>query len=142
MGGGGTPRSTQQYKGIVRWESAKPIQEAGKTPLGDPFAGHYVIAVIGFPLGHASEEGEQPHVSKSALDKIKNASSLTPKGKDKVQADAAQVVGDTVLLGFPQDTLKLAAGDKEVDFVTMIGRLTIKTKFTLKEMMYHQALAI
>jgi hypothetical protein len=140
-GGGGTPHAAQQFKGIVRWESAKPVQEAAKTALGDQFSAHYVICVIGFPLGHSSE-GEQPHVSKSALEKIKTASTLTPKGKDAVTADAALVVGDAVLLGFAQDALKLSPGDKEVAFATLIGRMAIKTKFTFKEMMYHESLAI
>jgi len=142
---GGAPRTAQQFKGIVRWESAAPIQEAGKTKLSDDFANHYVISVIGFPFGGRrsdSADGTQPTVSKSALERIKAASSLTPKGKDAVQAGAAQVIGDALLLGFSKESLKLSADDKEVAFATALGRLAIKTKFTFKEMMYHEALAV
>jgi hypothetical protein len=57
-------------------------------------------------------------------------------------ADVAQGVGDSVLLGFSQDALKLSADDKEVAFATVIGKNAIKTKFTFKEMMYHETLAI
>jgi hypothetical protein len=144
-GGGGTPKAVQQFKGIVRWESAQPIQEAAKTKFSDDFANHYVICVIGFPLTGRksdSEDSGPPTVSKSALDRIKAASSLTPKGKDMAQAGVAQVVGDALLLGFSKESVKLSPDDKEVAFVTAIGRMAIKTKFNFKEMLYHETLAI
>ena len=34
------------------------------------------------------------------------------------------------------------SGGKQVAFATQIGRMAIKTKFTFKEMMYHDSLAI
>jgi hypothetical protein len=142
--GGGAPRTAPQVKGIVRWESAAPIQEAGKTKLSD-FPNHYVISVIGYPLSgrrNDSGDGGQATVSKSALERFKAASTLTPKGKDAVHASAAMVVGDALLLGFDKDSLKLTPDDKEVAFATAIGRMAIKTKFNFKEMMYHEALAI
>jgi hypothetical protein len=140
---GGTPKAGQQFKGIVRWESAAPIQEAGKTKLDD-LANHYVISVIGFPLSgrRSDSDSEQPKIGKSALDRFKAASTLTPKGKDAVHADAAVVIGDALLLGFSKDTLKLSPDDKEIAFVTALGRMAIKTKFTFKEMVYHESLAI
>jgi hypothetical protein len=150
MGGGGTnsggtPRAAQQFKGVVRWESAKPITEATKATLPDEFANHYVISVIGLPLGGRrtdGDSGDQPKLSNSALDRIKAASNLTPKGKDLAQAGVAQVVGGALLLGFSQETMKLTPDDKEVAFATVIGRMSVKTKFTFKEMMYHETLAI
>jgi hypothetical protein len=144
-GGGGTPRAAQQFKGVVRWESAKPITEATKATLPDEFANHYVISVNGLPLGGRrsdADSGDQPKLSNSALDRIKAASSLTPKSKDLAQAGVAQVVGGALLLGFSQETMKLTPDDKEVAFATVIGRMSIKTKFTFKEMMYHETLAI
>jgi hypothetical protein len=50
QGGGRGQQRGMSYKGTVRWESAKPVLDALKTPLPDAFANHYVIAVIGFPL--------------------------------------------------------------------------------------------
>jgi len=149
-GGGGTPRpSAPTFKGVVRWESAKPVQEASKSTLPDPFANHYVISLNGFPLGPrrpnaegGTEAAEPPKLSKAALDRIKAATSLTPKSKDKVDADVAQMVGNSLLLGFPKDSLKLSAENKEVAFITMIGRMVIRTKFNCKEMMYKETLAI
>src|SRR5580692_3269941 len=40
-GGGGMPGQT--FKGIVRWESAKPIRDALKDPLPEGFENQYVI---------------------------------------------------------------------------------------------------
>jgi hypothetical protein len=38
--GGGGSGGAQQYKGTVRWESVKPVQEALKTTLPESLAGH------------------------------------------------------------------------------------------------------
>lgn len=145
MGGNGAPPAAQQFKGVVRWESAKPITEATKARLPDEFANHYVISVIGLPLGGRPSDadgGDQPKLNDSALDRIKAASSLTPKGKDMAQAGVAQVLGGALMLGFSQETMKLTPDDKEVEFATEIGRMSVTTKFTFKEMMYHETLAI
>jgi hypothetical protein len=145
-GGGTTPRpSGPTFKGTVRWESAQPVLDASKSKLPDSFANHYVISLTGFPLGGRRadpESTEQPKLGKTALERIKAATSLTPKGKDKALADVAEVVGSALFLGFPKDSVKLSPDDKEVAFATMIGRMVIKTKFTFKEMMYHETLAI
>jgi hypothetical protein len=144
-GGGGTPRMPQQVKGLVRWESAKPIREASKETLPDSFANHYVISLIGFPIGGRrsdSDDNGAPKLGKTAADRIKSATKLTPKGRDAVEPDVVQLVGTALLLGFAQDSLKLSPDDREVAFATALGRMSIKTKFTFKEMMYHENLAI
>jgi hypothetical protein len=143
-GGGGSARSVSQVKGIVRWESAKPIVEAAKSSIPAEFANHYVIAVINFPLGGKKSEDDdgQAKLSKSALARIQAASSLTPKGKTEAQPGVVQVVGGFLLLGFSKETMPLSLDDKEVAFATVVGKLNIKAKFTLKEMVYHDALAV
>jgi hypothetical protein len=139
------PKAGQQYKGVVRWESAKPVLEAGKAALPDAFSNHYVISLAGFPIPGRradAEDGGETKLSNAAAERIKTGSSLTAKGKDPVPADVVQVMGGALLLGFPQDKLKLGAEDKEVAFAAMLGRVAVKTKFTLKEMMYHESLAV
>jgi hypothetical protein len=121
------------------------VLEASKGKLPEGFENHYVISVIGFPLGGRrsdAEDGGQQKLSKTATERITAATSLTPKGRDKVQPDVVQVVNTMLLLGFAKDALKLSPDDKEVAFVTVIGRMSIKTKFTFKEMMYHEGLAV
>jgi len=155
-GGGGAPTPIQ-YKGVVRWESAKPLQEALKTPLPEGLAQAYVISVSGIPILAAStqhaDDGDSPTtVSKGAsdevLDRIKNLTYLEPKGKSPAQPAVVQKASissggtNTLLFVFPRDVLVLTPDDKEVTFTTQLGKLEIKTKFNLKDMMYHKELAL
>lgn len=151
-GGGGRPGGASQYKGTVRWESAKPILEALKTPLPDSCANHYVIGVSGFPLmsgrGRRSQdegEGEPSQLPEGMVDRLKAFTFLQPKGKEPAQPGIVQRQQETgsasILFGFSKEMLALSPDDKEVTFSTHLGGLVVKTKFTLKEMMYHRELA-
>jgi hypothetical protein len=160
MGGGrrgaGGPTAVS-YKATVRWESAKPIQAALKTPLPEGLAGAYVISVSGVPIleqgrHHADEGDTDSTVSKGlsdqVLDRIKNLTYLEPKGKSPaqpgvVQKGAISSSGNpTLLFGFPRDVLPLTVDDREVLFTTKLGAIEIKTKFNLKDMMYRNELAL
>jgi hypothetical protein len=160
QGGRGQQRGTL-YKGTVRWESAKPVLDALKTPLPDAFANHYVIAVIGFPLPapqrrYQDEQGDNPprqsqddnpprRSQDDALDNLKHFTTLQPKGKELAQAGVVQQQtssNSNLLFGFSKDSLTLTKNDKEVLFSTTLGRLVIKAKFNPKEMLYHGQLAV
>lgn len=155
--GGGRSEVPLQYKGIVRWESAKPIQEALKTPLGAELASSYVISVSGIPVltpgrQHSDDGDTDTAVSKGlsddVLERIKNLTYLEPKGKSAAQPSVVQkgpVTNNgstTILFGFPREAVQLSADDREVMFTTQFGKLEIKTKFNLKDMMYHNVLAL
>ena len=160
MGGGrrGAPSSMPvQYKATVRWESAKPIQQALKTPLLEPLASAYVISVSGVPVvqpgrQHSDDGDSETTVSKGlsdeVLDRIKNLTYLEPKGKSPAQPSVVQKGSisssgtPTLLFGFPRDVLQLSAGDREVTFTTKLGLVEVKAKFNLKDMMYHNELAL
>ncbi len=155
-GGGGMP--SQNYKGTIRWESAKPIQDALKQPLAEAFANHYVISVSGFPINdpggrrrqqqQSSDDSTQSSQSiQDVLDHLKSVTFLQPKEKRDVQPGvvqqpAAGSYGTTVLFGFSKEVLTLTPDDKEVTFVTSFGRLDLKAKFNLKEMKYKGELAV
>src|ERR1035437_3141734 len=49
---GGSPRggAVSPCEGTVRWESARPVLDAMKSPLPEAFEGRYVICVSGIPL--------------------------------------------------------------------------------------------
>jgi hypothetical protein len=49
---GGSQRggAVSPYEGTVRWESARPVLDAMKSPLPEAFEGRYVISVSGIPL--------------------------------------------------------------------------------------------
>jgi hypothetical protein len=155
MGGGrrrgqvGMP--SQNYKGTIRWESAKPIIDALKAPLADAFKDHYVISVTGFPLdngGRSRSQSEDSDASlQDVLDHLKGVTFLQPKTKRDVQPGIVQQpangrYGSTVLFGFSKEVLALKPEDKEVTFITSFGRIDLKAKFNLKEMQYKGELAV
>jgi len=145
--GGGRGAGRPQMKGTVRWESAQPILEALKTPLPEAFAGHYVISVSGFPLrGGRRPADEANGTNEAMLDRLKSFTSLEPKGRHGSQPGVVQQQVSTgegsVLFGFSKELLDLSADDKEATFSTNFGRLTIKAKFDLRAMMYHNKLAV
>ena len=141
----------------VRWESAKPVQEALKTPLPEGLAGAYVISVSGVPVvepgrQHSDDGDTDSTVSKGlsdeVLDRIKNLTYLEPKGKSPAQPSVVQKGSisssgrPTLLFGFPRDVVALTADDREVVFTTKLGAIEVKTKFNLKDMMYRKELAL
>ena len=152
--GGGPSRGgdASSYEGTVRWDSARPILDAMKSPLPEAFEGRYVISVSGIPLmgGRSTSNGEDDDSTASRrqeqddLDRLKGLSSLQPKGKDGVQAGvvARQVgTGSSFLFGFSREMLPLDSRDTDILFTTQLGRLLVKAHFLPKEMLYHGELA-
>jgi hypothetical protein len=163
MGGGGMGRGRRgggmggpapiQYHGVVRWVSAKPIQEALKSPIPEGLANSYVISVSGIPIvtgdRQHSDDGDSDAkgLSQDVLDRIKNLTYLEPKGKSPaqpgtVQQGSAGFETNVLLFGFSHDVLQLTAQDKEVSFTTQLGKLEIKAKFDVQDMMYRKELAL
>lgn len=152
--GGERQGGASSYKGTVRWESAKPILEAMKAPLPEQFANHYAIGVNGIPVLGGSREASQGDRDETdsrrpsqddQFDNLKQFTTLQPKGKELAQAGVVhrQVSsGSSFLFGFSRELLPLSTGDSEVVFSTRLGQLTVKAKFSLKEMLYHSELAL
>ncbi len=119
----------------------------------EAFDGHYVISVSGIPLmGGARYQGEDDDNSPASrrrdqddMDRIKGLSVLEVKGKNHVQAGVAQrqvSSGSSFLIGFSKELLPLSVHDGEVIFTTQLGHLIVKAHFLLKEMLYHDELAV
>jgi len=164
MGGGGMGRGRRggmgappgvQYHGIVRWLSAKPIQDAMKAPVPKELANDYVISVSGIPVvtgdrqrsSDSDSGGENNGPSRDVLDRIKALTYLEPKGKPPIQPGTVQpgsagFESNVFLFGFSREGFQLRPEDKEVTFTTQLGRLEVKTKFDLKDMLYHKELAL
>lgn len=153
-GGGAMPVS---YTATVRWESAKPVQAALKTPLPEGLASAYVISVSGVPIlqpgrQHADDGDGDSTVSKGlsdeVLERIKSLTYLEPKGKSPAQPSVVQKGSisssgtPTLLFGFPRDVVPLTADDREVVFTTKLGGIEVKTRFNLKDMLYRNELAL
>jgi hypothetical protein len=144
-------RAVTTYKGTVRWESADPIMAAAPPPMPEDLANHYVISAVGFPDlrrqnsdydrdGSGSSRSSDP--DKRFLDEVKLNTTLQPKGREIVGADVVVSKQGNYYFGFAKKDLTLDTGEHEVDFATRIGRLSIKAKFNIKEMMYKGKLAV
>ncbi|HSB13585.1 MAG TPA: hypothetical protein VLE22_03950 [Bryobacteraceae bacterium] len=157
LGGGGRDGrpsgGMERRKVTVRWESAKPIREALKTPLPDSLADRYVISVNGLPMMPGSgrrreDEGSEDtsRAPRNMLERLKETTFLQPKGKESVQPGVVErqpsAGGASLLFGFSRETLVLHPEDKEVTFTMAMGPLEVKTKFKLTDMTYREELAL
>lgn len=154
-GGMGGPAPVQ-YHGVVRWVSAKPMQEVLKSPIPEAMANAYVISVSGIPIitgnrrnSSDSDSGSTGDnaPSQDTLDRIKSLTYLEPKGKSPeqpstVQPGSAGFETNVLLFAFSHEGLHLTLDDKEASFTTQLGNVEVKTKFNLKEMMYRKELAL
>ena len=94
----------------------------------------YVIAVAGFPvqLGRGGAEQLQQ--------RLKDGTSLRRKGQDPIAPAKVDFSGNEqaviVLFHFAQQP-PITAEDKQVEFVSSLGRVELRAKFNLKEMVYN-----
>jgi hypothetical protein len=146
---GGMPPG-QSYKAVVRWQSAKVILDATKTPLPKEFTNHYVIAVGGIPVnsnqqGRYQQTDDSSQSNQDILDRMKAVTFLEPKDKRDLQPgiiiQQPANYGD-VYFGFAKDLVTLRPEDKEVTFTTSFQRIPVKVKFNLKDMMYKGELSV
>jgi hypothetical protein len=144
-------QASRIYKGTVRWDSAKPVKDALKASVPAAFANHYVISVTGFPIAEIG--GSRAHAQSDAsrsmedrLDDLKGLSYLQPKDKGALQPgivlQPSGNFGTTILFGFSKELLNLTVEDREVTFATEFGRINLKVKFNLKDMVYRGELAV
>ncbi len=128
----------------VRWQSALPIREALViAKLGHEKANsdqarkfteqpmpYYVVAVSGLPPAMIARitDDQMPELAKTAT--------LVRQDKAPIAAESAQkIAGEpgAVAFLFPK-AAAITPDDKEVEFVSKVGRLEVKRKFKLKDM--------
>jgi len=150
--GGGMPSAPEMPKASVRWESAAPYREAMKKLRSEgatdsDVEGFYVITVTGLKLGMGARGGNSPSVEQlaRARERLQESSNLNRKGKDPIQCARVDgtptAEGTTLRFYFPRSE-PIDLDDKEVVFETHMGRLELKTKFALKDMVIGGKLAI
>jgi hypothetical protein len=155
VGGGpaGAPNApdgpvTQTVPVTLIWQSALPVKQAlvkikygaeaatsaeAKTFLEreEPF---YVIDLSGLP----ANTGEAAEGDKKAA--LLQLTALNVKGKDPIHAVEVQITprGRLVdaVFAFPRTT-PIGADDKDVEFSTKFDKLTVKSHFKPKDMVYH-----
>ena len=154
--GGGRERG---FRATVRWESALPVQEAlragssGQKPDPD-FAKYYVIALIGdMPMvgGHrrgtnGDNDDDDTVQNERRQEMFKQYTRLERKGGpmqlEKVEEGSrfgSKGPGTYFYFSRLDD---ISMDDKQVTFSTKLGPMEIKTKFNLKDMLYHGKLAL
>lgn len=123
-------------KGVVTWESAKPLREAFKTPLPRVFANSFVIGVDGVPLGSY----RNPYA-------LRQFTLLRGKGRAKWTVRPTvvrELVRNSVVyaFGFPRAAAPIDPDTAEIVFEAQFGRWMIQTKFKPKDMLYRGQLAL
>jgi hypothetical protein len=122
-----------RYKAIVRWESALPVREAKKLKKMDPTQGadeFYVLALLGDLAVADPDEDEAQRESR--LDMMKQYTKLDKRGGPISLAKMEPVKKIGTLFYFRRDEpIK-----DQVTFVTKMGPVEVKCKFTVKEMTY------
>lgn len=170
-GGGGGPMSGpaggQMPQVRVTFETAMPVAEAkGRIEIQDGFKGvreeYVVISVSGMRMmggmgsrgggaqGKSKSEPPTPESRKEQQEEMQarllQLTTLKVKD-DKVfqpaEARIQQTVnGQVMLFAFPRKELDLKPDDKSITFKTTMGPVEISVKFSLKEMMYQEKLAL
>ena len=164
---GGGPRGDdpggagrQQFHGTVRWESARPIQEAlriGSSEEGTnpDFEKYYVINLLGeLPMmgagrrrgDNSSSDEDDPAQKERRIEMLTEFTKLEHKDGsvflEKIeQGSRIGRPGPGTLFYFSKlDGISL--DDKQVTFVTKLGPVEVKSKFTPKDMLYRGKLAL
>ena len=141
-GAGGTAGNTSsqvKWKAIVRWESALPVREALKNAANQDFGANYILNLIGDLPGVAIGSGSDDE-QRSALQILQDTTALEHQG-DQINLTRVEPAPKTALseagtLFYFSRLLALRLGDKQVTFMTKIGPIDVKCKFTLKDMVY------
>jgi hypothetical protein len=138
---------------IVRWYTALPMKqaitrskygsEAGTSPEAKKFLERadpdYVIAVSGIPKTFTG--GDQEKLKKAVKEQTAlNVKGRAPVGPSDVQFAPTERSVDAFFV-FPK-TASFTLDDKEVEFATRIGTLTVRYKFRLKDMVYNGKLEL
>lgn len=130
----------------VRWQSALPVRQAlvisrlGHAKAGSEEATRFLTqAMPGYVLGLIGLPGGMAHMPADRLNEIaKTSTVLKIKDKDPIPAQSAEAVSrenvaDLYFI-FPKTT-PITLEDKEVEFSVNVGRIEVKRKFKLKDMM-------
>ena len=139
---GGTAQSSSpkiEWKACVRWDSALPVREALKGAGPKDFEQFYILNVIG-NLPNAIPSADNPG-DQAALAYMKETTKLQHKGDEihlaRLEDAPASELSPAGVWFYFSRMLALMPEDKEATFVTKMGPLEVKCKFTLKDMLYH-----
>lgn len=132
------------WKAFVRWDSALPVRQALEDAAPKDVKDFYVLNVIG-NLPSAIPSEDEP-ADRQSLAYLKDTTLLQHKGDEihlsRVEPAPASALSEAGTWFYFSRMLALMPEDKETTFVTKIGPLDLKCKFTLKDMLYHGSLEL
>ena len=142
MGGG-------QFKPVIRWESAKPINDARKKGATDVFAKYYVLSLSGTPRNGApgtpfgDDDADPRRPSREQMQaNLRQSTQLQIKGKTPLKPERIEQSETGIMFWFSRDDHPIRRDDKEVSFQTKLGPLQLKARFALKDMLYRDQLEL
>ena len=135
------PGYPANWKAIVRWESALPVREAVKAAKNKDAEENYIIALIGdIPGVGVPSDDDEPAERQQKMDNLKENTRLERRD-DPLELQRVKIAPKTPLsqagtLFYFSRVLPIVPEDKQVTFVTKVGPLEVKCKFTLRDMLY------
>lgn len=144
-GGSGTGPEGK-YTAVVRWESALPIREATHNQSKDDPAANYILNVVGdVPMLGRQSNDETEDEFQQRMEMLKQYTKLEKKGDPIYLVKMAYQKGPPATSGtlfyFERNDL-ITTHDGTVTFVTKLGPLDLKCKFSTREMMYQGKLEL
>ena len=141
--------STPQTRLVIQWQSAQPIRQAmvrGRIEQGgtvdpeaqvflDQSSPGYVVVVTGLP-GQFGRLTPEALMAEARLER-KGKSPIVPAQAQPQRAEQ----GVTIVYLFPKDDA-IVLEDEEVEFITEVGDVTVKKKFTLEDMVFNDQLEL
>lgn len=135
-------RGSKGWGATVRWESALPVRDAMKTAKSADTEKNYIIALVGeMPAASVPSDDDDAAERQRKLDILKESTRLERKD-DPLELQRVKIAPRTPrspsgTLYYFSRALPLTPEDKQVTFVTKVGPLEVKCRFTLREMLYH-----
>jgi hypothetical protein len=151
-GGGfpaGGPMGGGQFKPVIRWESAKAIQDARKKGATADFGKYYVLSLSGTPMngaptppfGDDDADPQRPNRQQMQANLLQSTQ-LQIKGKSPLKPERIEPSETGIMFLFSRDDHPIKRDDKEVTFQTKLGPLQLKARFALKDMLYRDQLEL
>jgi hypothetical protein len=137
-----TVRGLKGWGAIVRWESSLPVRDAIKAAKSADAEKNYIVALIGeMPAASVPSDDDDAAERQRKLEVLKESTRLERK-EDPIELQRVKIAPRTPLspagtLYYFSRALPLTPEDKQVTFVTKVGPLEVKCKFTLRDMLYH-----
>jgi len=141
-----TVGSSGKWQATVRWESALPVRNALKAKISGVDE-NYIIALVGdIPGAGVPTDDDSLAERAQKMDVLKESTRIERKGDplelQEVRISPRRPRSPSGTLFYFSRVFPITPEDKQVTFVTKIGPLEVKCKFTLHDMMYRGKLEL